>query len=135
MKIEKMIKKLITVFFVLALSLSLCSCGGNYEKKVSDALQGSWSAEWTAMGQKVSRYYTFKDNKYTTGGVAALFGDVGTETGTFEVKDKVIHLVPDDESKGKDLDYSFDKNSGTVVLWWNDEVQLIKGSADINYNY
>ena len=108
---------------------SLVACGGN---KVSDALQGSWVANWSFMGNKLSRYYTFKGDKYTTGGVAAL-GELETSTGTFEIKGSKIHLIPDDGSKGRDLDFTFNETTGEITLWWNDDVQFEKGKVHVNY--
>lgn len=116
---------------VLVLLLSLCACGSS-KSDVKDALQGTWTASWTASGQKISRYYTFKGNSYTTGGVA-LFGELEPETGTYEVKGSTIKLVPDDGSEGGGLDYTYNKNSGTVSLWWNDDVQFERGKVNVNY--
>ena len=80
----------------------------------------------------MSRYYTFKDDSYTTGGTL-ISGDLDPETGTFEVKSDTIHLIPDDGSSESDLDYTYNKSSGTITLWWNDDVQFEKGNVKVNY--
>lgn len=123
-------KKLIALLVVLVLCLSLCACSGKSDVKV--ALQGTWVANWTAMGQQISRYYSFKGDSYTTGGVAYL-GELEPESGTYKIKGSTIELIPDDGSDGGELDYSYNKNSGTLNLWWNDDVQFERGKVNVNY--
>lgn len=119
-------KKIIAILCILILCISIIACERT-DAKIHDALQGSWVAKWTAAGKNIERYYTFKGNTYTTGGTA-LFGKLETETGRFEIRDSTIHLIPDDGSDGKDLDYTYNKDSGTITLWWNDDVQFQKGN-------
>ena len=124
-------KKIITLILVAIMCLSLVACGSN-EDNINDALQGSWVASWTAMGQNISRYYTFKGNTYTTGGVAIL-GELDTKTGTFEIKDSTIKLIPDDGSESSELDFTYNEKTGELTLWWNDDVQLEKGKVNVKY--
>ena len=124
-------KKVLALVLAAALALSLVACGGNNDD-VRDALQGTWVAQWTNQGYKLSRYYTFKDDSYTTGGTL-ISGDLDPKTGTFEVKSDTIHLIPDDGSSESDLDYTYNKSSGTITLWWNDDVQFEKGNVKVNY--
>lgn len=124
-------KKILSIILVMVMCLSLCACGSKTDK-IKDAMQGTWVAEWTAIGKNISRYYTFKGNKYTTGGDAAL-GELATETGTFEITDSVIKFTPDDNSEHKDIEYSYNEETGEIILWWNDDVQFQKGTVDPNY--
>lgn len=124
-------KKPIALLLVMVICLSLCACGGNQEE-VKNALQGTWTAKWTYAGMQISRYYTFKGNTYTTGGVA-IFGEVQTETGTFEVMDTCIRLTPDDGSSAIELDYTYNEKTGIVSLWWNDDVQFQSGTVSVQY--
>lgn len=124
-------KKPIALLLVMVICLSLCACGGNQEE-VKNALQGTWTAKWTYAGTQISRYYTFKGNTYTTGGVA-IFGEVQTETGTFEVMDTCIRLTPDDGSSAIELDYTYNEKTGIVSLWWNDDVQFQSGTVSVQY--
>ncbi len=126
-------KKILALMLVSAMSLTLAACGGNSDD-VRDALQGTWVAQWTFMGNKISRYYTFKGDSYTTGGRRAS-NAIEPETGTFEVKGDTIHLIPDDGTDGKDLDYTYNKSSGTITLWWSDDVQFEKGTVNVNIIY
>ena len=124
-------KRIIPLLLVVVMCLSLVACGGN-DKEISNALQGTWVAKWTAMGQSISRYYTFKGETYTTGGVA-VFGEVETKTGTFEINGSTIKLIPDDGSKPNELDFTYNEKTGEITLWWNDDVQFEKGKANVNY--
>ena len=124
-------KKLTALFLALVMTLSLVACG-NSSGKIQDALQGSWVAEWTAYGKNISRYYSFKGDQYTTGGVA-IFGAIDTKTGRYIIKNSSIHLIPDDGSEESDLDYAYNKSTGTLTLWWNDDIQFAKGKVDVNY--
>lgn len=124
-------KRIFAVVLVIVIGLSVfAGCGTKNEVKV--ALQGSWVAQWTAFGQPISRYYTFKGDTYTTGGTA-IFGKLDTKTGTYEIKDSVILLIPHDGSEENGLEYTYDKKTGIITLWWNDDVQFQKGQIDINY--
>lgn len=124
-------KKVSTLLLAVVMCLSLVACGRNNDD-VIDALQGTWVAQWTNQGYELSRYYTFKDDSYTTGGML-ISGALDPKTGTFEVKNDTIHLIPDDGSSESDLDYTYNKSSGTVTLWWNDDVQFEKGRLNVNY--
>ena len=124
-------KKIIAILCILILCISVIACERT-DAKIHDALQGSWVAKWTAAGKNIERYYTFKGNTYTTGGTA-LFGKLETKTGRFEIRDSTIHLIPDDGSNGKDLDYTYNKDSGEITLWWNDDVQFQKRNVNVNY--
>lgn len=123
-------KKGLCLFLALILCLSLCACSSKGD--VKDALQGTWTASWTAMGQQISRYYTSKGDTYTTGGIA-IFGTLEPETGKYKIKGSTIHLIPDDGSDGKDLDYTYNSKTGTVSLWWNDDIQFERGKVNVNY--
>lgn len=125
-------KKIIVVLLILVMCIPLVACGGN-EDEIQNALQGSWVAEWTAYGQSISRTYTFKGNNYTTSGIT-VFGSKDVKTGTFEVKDSTIHLISDDGSSESDLDFSYNKKTGELILWWNDDIQFQKKRANVNYN-
>lgn len=124
-------KKVGALLWAVVMCLSLVACGGNNDDVV-DALQGTWVAQWTNQGYKLSRYYTFKGDSYTTGGTLAS-GDLDPQTGTFEVKNDTIYLIPDDGSSESDLDYTYNKSSGTITLWWNDDIQFEKGKVNVNY--
>jgi hypothetical protein len=124
-------KKFFLLLMVAAMCLTLAACG-NKEADIRDALQGSWVAEWTAMGKSLNRYYTFKGDKYTTGGEAA-FGPVSTKTGTFTVEDSVIKLTPDDGSEPSTLDYTYNEKNGTIILWWNSDIQFERGKVNVSY--
>lgn len=126
-------KRSIAVFLAIVMSL-FCFVGCGTKQNVKDALQGTWVAQWTTLGRPISRYYQFKGDTYTTGG-KAYFGEVDTETGTYEIKDSVIHLIPDDGSDGRDLEYTYNETTGTVTLWWSDDVQFQKGQIDVNYSW
>jgi hypothetical protein len=84
------------------------------------------------MGKSISRYYTFKGETYTTGGVAVL-GELETETGTFEINGSTIKLIPDDGSEPNELDFTYNEKTGEITLWWNDDVQFEKGKVNVNY--
>lgn len=124
-------KKTIAILLVLVICVSLGACGSDKEA-VKNALQGSWTAKWTNQGTQISRYYTFKGNTYTTGGVA-FFGELETETGTFEVMDTCIRLTPDDGSSATELDYTYNEKTGIVSLWWNDDIQFQSGTVSVQY--
>ena len=121
-------KRFIVLFLSLVMILGLSSCGSNDINIIRDALQGSWEANWTYEGTALSRYYTFTGNKFTTGGVAFL-GKVNPRTGTYEIKNSCIHCVPDDGSGSNDLDYKYNKKTGTLTLWWDKDVQFTKKHA------
>lgn len=118
-------KRLIAIFLPLIMVLGLSSCGSNDVNEVREALQGSWDANWTYSGISLSRYYTFKGNTYTTGGVAAL-GPLDTKTGTYEIKDSRIYFFPDDGSSPNDLKFKYHSKTQTITLWWNEDVQFTK---------
>ena len=124
-------KKVSALLLAVVMCFSLVACGGNNDD-VRDALQGTWVAQWTMQGHKISRYITFKGDSYTTGGTLAS-GDMAPKTGTFEVKSGTIHMVPDDGSAEWDRDYTYNKSSGTITLWWNSDIQFEKGKVDVNY--
>ena len=124
-------KKIIALILVAMMCLSLCACGGN-DDNIKDALQGSWIARWTAMGQSISRYYTFKGNTYTTGGVAIL-GELEPTTGVFVIHNSTIELIPDDGSEPSELEFTYNEKSGELTLWWNDDVQFEKGKVNVKY--
>ncbi len=124
-------KRIMSLLLVVVMCLSLVACGGN-DKEISNALQGTWVAKWTAMGKSISRYYTFKGETYTTGGVAVL-GELETETGTFEINGSTIKLIPDDGSESNELDFTYNEKTGEITLWWNDDVQFEKGKVNVNY--
>ena len=125
-------KKFIALLCIFILCVSLVACGGDEKDKIHDELQGTWTAEWNYKGTNINRYYTFKGDKYTTGG-SAVFGALDIETGTFEIRESTIHLIPDDGSDENDLDYTYNKSSGKITLWWNDDIQFEKGPANIKY--
>ena len=120
-------KKIIAILLLIVVCFSFCACGN-----VKNALQGSWIAKWSVMDTELSRYYTFKGNTYTTGGTA-MFGELDVVTGTYEIKDSTIHLIPDDGSEGGDLVYSYDNKTGKITLWWSDNIQFEKGNIKLNY--
>lgn len=126
-------KKTITTVLasILIFSCSFFIACGDNKQDIKSAMQGTWSAEWTAYGAPISRYYTFKGDTYTTGGVAYL-GKLNIESGTYEIKDTVIHLISNDGST-KDLEYTYDKKTNTFILWWNNDIQFQKGRANVNY--
>ena len=124
-------KRLSALLLTIVMCLSLAACGGNNDD-VRDALQGTWVAEWTFQGVNIRKYIMFKGNSYTTGGTRGS-KDMEQDTGTFEVKSDTIHFIPDDGSEEWDRDYTYNKNSGTITLWWSDDVQLEKGSVYVNY--
>lgn len=127
-------KKFFSTIFVtvlLVFSLLFVACGEK-ENDVQTALQGTWTAKWTTLGREISRYYIFKGDSYTTGGIA-FYGELDIKKGTYEIKDSVIHLIPDDGSEGNDLEYSYDKKTDTIILWWSSDIQFQKGRAEINY--
>lgn len=124
-------KKALSLILVLVMCLSLVACGSN-DKEISNALQGTWVAKWTAMGNNLSRYYTFKGETYTTGGVAAL-GELDTETGKFEITGSTIKLIPDDGSNPSELDFTFNEKAGEITIWWNNDVQFEKGKVNVSY--
>lgn len=117
-------KKYIAVLMVFVMVCSLCACG-NKTDDIQDALQGTWEASWIAFGKNISREYVFKGNTYTTSGVS-IDGAIDPETGTIEIEESVIHTIPDDGSDGKDLEYSYNEKTGTITLWWSDEIELEK---------
>lgn len=123
--------KVLALFLVLVLSFSMVACGAS-KSDIKDALQGSWVAKWTMMGKQITRYYTFKGDTYTTGGVTYL-GKLDPETGTYKITNEFIVLTPDDGGKSNDLEYTYNKKTGEIVLWWNEDVQFEKGNVDINY--
>ena len=124
-------KKIGALLLIVAMCLSFCACG-NKTNDVENALQGSWVAEWSAMGKKLNRYYIFNGNTYTTGGTA-IFGEIATEKGTFEIKDSTIVLTPDDGSEESTIDYTYNEKTGNITLWWTDEVQFEKKKVNIAY--
>lgn len=44
-------------------------------------------------------------------------------------------MIPDDGTDGNDLDYTYNKSSGTITLWWSDDVQFEKGTVNVNIIY
>ncbi len=129
-------KKLVALILIFILVLGMVGCGGKEDDTatVRDALQGTWVANWSVMGKDLNRYFTFKDDTYTTGGKSIL-GALDRETGKYEIEESSIHFVPDDGSESFDLDYSYNKDLGTIILWWNDEIQFERGQVSIDYNF
>lgn len=126
-------KKIISLFLVVAIGFSLTACGIK-DEQIRNALQGSWIANWTMLGKPLSRYYTFKGDTYTTGGVA-VWGVVDKKTGIFEISNGTIKLIPDDGSDGGELDFTYNESSGEIILWWGDEIQFEKGTVSKNYSW
>ena len=106
-------KKIGALLLIVAMCLSFCACG-NKTNDVENALQGSWVAEWSAMGKKLNRYYIFNGNTYTTGGTA-VFGEIATKKGTFEIKDSTIVLTPDDGSEESSIDYTYNEKQEILL--------------------
>ena len=119
-------KKGISLVLALVMCLSLCACGGGNKDNVRHALQGSWVVKVSMLGETISRYCTFNGNKYTASSVYDS-RKFATDTGTFEVREDTIHLIPDDGSSAKDFDYSYNKDNGTLILWFSDGLQFEKG--------
>lgn len=119
-------KKLFALLLALVLCLSLCACGGANKDDIREELQGTWRASWTTDGARISRYYTFEGDRYTTGGVAFIVGELEPKSGTYKISNSTIRLTPDDGSEGNELDYSYDKETGTLTLWWSDDIELVK---------
>ena len=122
-------KKLIALLLVAVMCLSLSACGRK-EDEIRNALQGSWVAEWTVAGKNVSRYYTFKGERYTTGGVT-FFGNLGTGRGSFEINESTIKLITDDGLSSTELKYTYDEKSGEITLWLDDDTKFEKGIVNI----
>lgn len=124
-------KKFLSLFLVISMLCCLTACGSK-NNDVNNALQGKWVAKWTAEGVNISRYYSFKNDSYTTGG-RALFGELDTENGTYKINGNKVVLTPDDGSEGKSLDYTYNEKSGELTLWWNDDVMFEKGNTSVSY--
>ena len=116
--------RVISVILVVMVCLSVL-VGCVNKNKVKEALQGTWVAQWTLLDKQIVRYYTFSEDTYVTGGVAAL-GEVGPNVGTYEIKNSVIRCIEDDGSVANELEYTYDEATGTLTLWWSDSVQFQK---------
>ena len=59
-------KKIISLFMILGLCLSLCACGVDKEK-VEEDLQGTWAYSWyaSAVGMYCSVVYEFNGTLFT----------------------------------------------------------------------
>ena len=117
-------KKILSIILVMLMCMSLCACGSKTDK-VEKSLQGSWVAEWRVAGNPIGRYYIFKGDTFTTGRVTAN-GETNKTTGTYEITDSVIQFTSDDGSESKELEYSYNEETGEITLWWNDSIQFVK---------
>ena len=118
-------KKILSTILLIVMCLSLCACGSKTDK-INEALQGKWAAVWQVGDNVIGRYYIFKDNTYMTARVTANAGASEHESGTYEITDSVIQFLPDDGSEGKDLEYSYNEDTGEITLWWSDGIEFEK---------
>lgn len=121
--------------FVLAMAMAFClfACGGKNDD-VREALQGTWSAKWTAMGKNINVHYTFKGDKCTAGG-RNYYGEEHSFTEPYEITENKIIVVAFENGKTKELEYTYNKKTGELILWYSDEIQLEKGKVNVNYEW
>lgn len=129
-------KKLIAIFLVVVMGLSFSACSsGNDTAAIDDALQGEWYFIWSikgTSGQPVSALMNFvfdHGNCTITRNVSGI--SLGTEEGTYEIKDDVISVTTPsdsddtDENLPYDIPYTFSR--GVLTMFNNTgECQLVR---------
>lgn len=117
-------KRLCVFLLTIVMVFCLIACSGKNDLR--DALQGTWTAKWTFMGRPVSVYFTFKGDQCTAGGRDD-FGTEHSSTESYKIEGNKIYAA------GYELEYSYNKKTGEIILWYNDDIQLERGKNNVNY--
>ena len=110
-------KRIFALFLVVGMCMSIVSCGNNTnEEDIHNALKATNC--WVLNTNSASIHYMFSDGMFIR--FQDLFGDVIMYGGSYEIKDDVIHFIPDDGTEIPDLYYTYDKELRTLSLMYGE---------------
>ena len=116
-------KKLLALLVVLVMCFPLGACMSD-TKNIEAELEGYWYVQ----GELFERHYHFADGKYESS-LSNFLGSDQSTSGTYTVMKDAIKTLAEGSSDPKYLPYTYNKDSGKLRLYWDEEktLEIIKG--------
>lgn len=124
-------KRIVNICMILTAAIFIFTgCGiaasaPTREERVESALQGTWFADASnIMWNDIYVELSFASGTYTkTVSMGALSE---TLSGEYTISENTVDLTGENGNYNYSLDYTFNEESGDIVLWWSSGKQLVK---------
>ena len=110
-------KKIISVFLIILIFTGLSGCGKSRTDLIRDAIQGNWISSPTILGDELK--CSFKNDNYS-----AVLLNGRRSSGKYEIEDGKIKLYDGDSGKFRLITYTYDEDSKSITMRWDDGIQL-----------